>query len=298
MTILCLGEAIVDLVCEEPVDAPEEAEAFVPHQGGALANVAVAAARAGAAASLLGGVGKDPWGRWLRQGLEEEGVHAGWVATVETTPTPVAFVTFNPALEPSFQVYGEAIGATMKAGGRFIDEAMEEAEAVVFGSNTLVGKVERELTIRARRQARDRGLPVLFDPNLRPNRWEEMDTAVSYCRELCDGTYLVRCTREEAALLTGSEDPASAASGLCALGARLGVVTMGAEGAVMRGAAEGEVDAPEVEVVAPLGAGDAFMGALAAGIGALGWDASRAVEALPAAAAAGARACTGWGAQS
>ena len=55
---------------------------------------------------------------------------------------------------------------------------MEEAEAVVFGSNTLVGKVERELTIRSRRQARDRGLPVLFDPNLRPSRWEEMDTAV------------------------------------------------------------------------------------------------------------------------
>ena len=297
MTILCLGEAIVDLVCEEPVGAPEEARSFTPHPGGALANVAVSAARAGTEAALLGGVGDDPWGRWLREGLRTQGVHDGWVAAVGAIPTPLAIVTFNHRLEPTFQVYGEAIGATMAAGSRHLDEAIEEASAVVFGSNTLVGSVEREVTIRARRAARDRGLPVLFDPNLRPNRWEEMDRAVSYCRELCDGAFCVRATREEAALLTGAEEPAAAATGLCALGARLGVVTMGAEGAVMRGAADGEVEAPEVEVVAPLGAGDAFMGGLAAGLADRDWDASRAAEALPQAAAAGARACTGWSAQ-
>ncbi len=297
MTILCLGEAIVDLVCEEPVATPEDARAFVPHPGGALANVAVAAGRAGADAALLGGVGDDPWGRWLGEGLRDEGVHTGWMAIVKATPTPLAIVTFNHGLEPTFQVYGEAIGATMAAGGRFLEEAVEEASAVVFGSNTLVGKAEREVTLRARRAARDHGLPILFDPNLRPNRWEDLDRAVSYCRELCDGAFLVRATREEAALLTEAADPAAAATGLCALGARLGVVTMGAEGALMRGAASGEAEAPEVDVVAPLGAGDAFMGGLAAGIAARGWDPSRAAEALPEAAAAGARACTGWGAQ-
>ncbi len=140
-------------------------------------------------------------------------------------------------------------------------------------------------------------MPILFDPNLRPNRWERMDRAIGFCRELCDGAFLVRANRSEAEQLTGVSDPESAASALCGLGARLGVVTMGAEGAVIRGAAEGRHDSPEVEVVAPLGAGDAFMGALAAELARLGWDARRAAEALPAATAAGARACEGWGAQ-
>ena len=185
----------------------------------------------------------------------------------------------------------------MRAGGRFLEEAMAEASALVFGSNTLVGEPERRLTMQARRRALDLGVPILFDPNLRPNRWENMEAAVDFCRELCDGAFLVRTNREEAEMLTGVEEPASAASALCRLGARLAVVTLGAEGAVMRGASSGHEPSPQVSVVAPLGAGDAFMGTLAAALAELGWDAAEATKALPAATVAGARACEGWGAQ-
>jgi len=63
---LCLGEALVDLICEYPVSDLADAHAFVPHFGGAVANVAVVAARAGASVALAGGAGDDAWGRWLR----------------------------------------------------------------------------------------------------------------------------------------------------------------------------------------------------------------------------------------
>jgi sugar/nucleoside kinase (ribokinase family) len=296
MTILCFGEAIADLVCERDLAPGEEPGTFVPHAGGALANVAVAAARAGGGAALLGGVGNDLWGDWLRRRLESEGVHLGWLSRVTGASTPLAIVTFDGDGDPAFQVYGQGIEATMRAGGAHLSEALAECEALVFGSNTLVGPPERELTMLARREAFDLGLPVLFDPNLRPNRWQRMDRAVAFCRELCDGAFMVKTSRHEAELMTGSSDPPAAALGLCELGARVGVVTLGADGAVMRGASSGEVTAPEVEVVSALGAGDAFMGALAAGVAALGWESTRAAEALPAAAEAGARACEGWGA--
>lgn len=297
MTIVCLGEAIVDLVCERELEAAEQAEAFVPRAGGALANAAVAVARAGGDAALLGGVGDDAWGRWLRSGLEAEDVHCGWLATPASVPTPIAIVTFGPGREPAFQVYGEGIAETMRAGSRYLEEAMTEASALLFGSNTLVGEPERRLTMLARREALDRGVPILFDPNLRPNRWKNMDTAVGFCRELCDGALVVRTNRKEAEILTGIEDPAAAAGALCGLGARLGVVTLGPEGALVRGAASAEETSPEVEVVAPLGAGDAFMGTLAAGMAIRGWEPGSAAEALAAAAAAGAAACTRWAAQ-
>lgn len=298
MTIVCLGEAIVDLVCEEPLASPDDAGSFVPHPGGALANVAVAASRAGADAALLGGVGDDPWGHWLRSRLAGEGVGVEWTAIAPELTTPLALITFGPDFEPAFQLYGESIGLTMRAARVHMPAALAQASAFVFGSNTLVGEPERELTVSARRAARDRGLPVLFDPNLRPNRWRSMDRAVAVCRELCEGAFLVKTASEEAELLTGNSDPAGAASALCDLGARIGVVTMGAAGAVMRGATAAEIEAPRVDIVSPLGAGDAFMGALAAGLADAGWDSGRASEALPSAAAAGARACAGWGAQS
>ncbi len=46
--IVCLGEALVDLICPDPVGDPAEAGHFRVHSGGALANVAIAARRAGA----------------------------------------------------------------------------------------------------------------------------------------------------------------------------------------------------------------------------------------------------------
>jgi sugar/nucleoside kinase (ribokinase family) len=295
--IVCLGEALVDLVCERELAEPGEADHFVPHPGGALANVAVAARRAGAEAALLGGVGDDAWGSWLRERLWHEGVDVRWLETIEGLSTPVAFVTFDWEREPSFAVYGEGISPAMRAASGHLTDAIGTADALVFGSNTLVGEPERDVTLRARRAALDCGAPIIFDPNLRPSRWRDLDQGVRMCRELIDGTLVVRANRSEARELTGEADPAKAASALCELGTQLGVVTVGREGAVMCGAASGQEPSPEVEVVSPLGAGDAFMGALVAGLARLEWEVGRGAEALKGAVEAGARACIGWGAQ-
>jgi fructokinase len=294
--IVCLGEAIVDLVCERELAEPGEADHFVPHPGGALANVAVAARRSGADAALLGGVGDDAWGSWLREKLWQERVDVRWLEETEGLQTPVAFVTFNWEREPAFAIYGEGIAAAMRAATAHLPDAIATAEALVFGSNTLVSEPERELTLRARRAARDRGAHILFDPNLRPNRWRDMGRAVRLCREMIDGALVARANEWEAREITGESDPAAAASALCEEGAQLGVVT-GRWGAVMRGAASAEQASLNVEVVSPLGAGDAFTGALAAGLAEVEWDPSRGAEALKGAVEAGARACTGWGAQ-
>ncbi len=74
------------------------------------------------------------------------------------------------------------------------------------------------------------------------------------------------------------------------------MVTLGAAGVIVRGACEAELPAPAVEVVTTLGAGDAFMGTLVAGLALRDWDASRAVEALGPALDAAAAACQRWSA--
>jgi sugar/nucleoside kinase (ribokinase family) len=295
--IICLGEAIVDLICERELSEPGEADSFVPHPGGALANVAVAARRGGAESALVGGVGNDAWGAWLRERLWHERVDVRWLSVVDALATPVAFVTFDWEREPTFAVYGAGIGEAMRSAASHLEEAMAAGTALVFGSNTLVAEPEREVTLEARRLARERNLPVLFDPNLRPNRWRDLDAAVELCRALCEGAAVVRANEDEARRLTGERRPEAAAEELCRLGSELGVVTLGRRGAVMKGAAEASAATPEVEVIAPLGAGDAFMGALAAALAGLDWELGRAAEALPDALAAGARACTTWSAQ-
>lgn len=294
--ILCLGEAIVDLVCERELDSPAEAESFRPCFGGALANVAVAVARSGAAAGLAGGVGDDPFGHWLADGLADEGVALHSLSFVPGVRTPIVIVTFDREREPGFQVYDEGIAATFCSVEPELEAAIERAEALVFGSNTLVGEGERALTMRARGLALERGVPVLFDPNLRAPRWNDLDLARERCLEAAEGIFCVRMNEAESAWLAPDADgPAAAAEELAAsCGATLVVVTRGAQGAVARGEASADAPGEAVDVVSPLGAGDAFMGALAAGFAKRGWEPGGVAEALAEANGAGARACTEW----
>lgn len=296
--IVCIGEAIVDLVCERNLSPGESPERFMPHPGGALANVAVAIRRAGTESALIGGVGDDRWGRWMTAELESEGVATQWVASVGGSDTPVGIVLFDEHGEPEFQIYGEHIAPTTLASQGFLLPGIGRSAAVVIGSNTMVGPVEREVTRQAVEIAHDHGVPVLLDPNYRPNRWDDVNVAADFCRELTGASAVVKCNRGEAKLITGEDDPLEAARQIASFGPRLAVVTDGSDLVVTAGAVEAEHHPPAAEVISPLGAGDAFMGALAAGLHRLGWDFRRAGEILPEAAAAGAAACAHWGAQS
>ena len=295
-TILCLGEALVDLICERELDSPAEADEFRPCFGGALANVAVSVRRSGAEVALVGGVGDDPFGHWLAERLAAEGVDTGRLAFVPGVQTPLAVITFDAQREADFQVYDESIATTFCSAGDEIEDAIDEAGALAFGSNTLVGERERALTMRARRLAIERGLPVLFDPNLRHHRWDELDLARERCLEAAEGVFCLRMNEAEAAwLVPEAAGAAEAAEALAAgRGATVVVVTLGPDGAVARGTVAAEAAGIDVEVVSPLGAGDAFMGALAAGFAKRGWKPGAVGEALAEANAAGARACTEW----
>jgi fructokinase len=295
--IVCLGEALVDLICERPVRSLAEADSFRPHFGGALANVAVAASRAGADAALAGAAGDDDWGRWLRARLEDEGVDLRFFELLADEQTAIAFARFDETGDPSFQLYGDAIAIAIQAVAPRLDDALDDAAALVFSSTTLASPGEREVTLRARELAAASGVRICFDPNIRPSRWGgEVAPAAAISRELVPGSFLVRANRDEAIAIADTSDPRAACAELAAMGAELAVVTLGAEGAIVRGACEAELPAVDVDVVTTLGAGDAFMGTLVAGIAQRGWDPRSAADALGPALQASAAACARWGA--
>ena len=67
----------------------------MPAPGGVAANVAIVAARAGAAITVAGGAGDDAWGRWLRAALAAAGVDTPLFALIPGMPTQLAFVTVD-----------------------------------------------------------------------------------------------------------------------------------------------------------------------------------------------------------
>jgi fructokinase len=297
MRILCVGEALVAFVCERPVASMTDGDAFVPHVGGGAAAVAITAARRGADVALAGGVGDDAWGRWLHGRLAAEDIDLTHFDRTAGVPTPVAFVTLDDAARPTSAIYGQAPGAGVTGLGDRLMEAVDAADALSLSSGTLVGDEERALTLAARDRAMAAGKPVILDPDLRPERWRSTSAAVEVVGASVPGAFLVKANAEEARALTGELEVEAAAASLLAAGAQHVVVTLGADGAMLRGGGldrtVGGVAATPVDTT---GAGDAVTGVLLAALARTGFYPAALAAMLPDAVAAGARATERYGA--
>ena len=298
MRTLCFGEAIVDLICHRHVTSLAEADAFVAHQGGVSANVAVTAARAGAAVTLAGGAGDDAWGAWLHDRLEAENVGLEWFRLVGGQRTAVAFVTVDEAGEPAYDLLGSAVAPANAGLKKRLLAAVDENDALFFGSNVLAGKSEAAVATSARERALELGRPVVFDANIRLGRWENSSgRAGAACGECVPGAFLVKCNLAEARMMTGETHPEQAAASLLAAGAQHVIVTLGQRGAILR--AKGlrrDVAARPANVLSTVGAGDVLMGVVLAALGKTDFYAPAIAAALPDAVEEAARACERWGA--
>jgi fructokinase len=233
---------------------------------------------------------------WLRDRLAAAGVELDHFRLIPGCGTPLALVTVRFDGEPQFQIYGDGIAATVRAVGANLPAAVAAAEALFLSSNTLAGRPERELTLAARDRALELGRPVLFDPNLRLHRWSSLGEAVAQANRGVPGALLVRCNRTEAELMTGETDPERAAEALVDRGARVVVVTLGADGALLRGEAHAWTPGRPARVVSTVGAGDVFTGVLLARLAEAGFDPRAAAAGLPEAVRESARATERWGA--
>jgi sugar/nucleoside kinase (ribokinase family) len=294
---LFLGETLVDLICEHPLDDWSQADSFVPHCGGAPTNAALVASRCGAPVAIAGGVGDDQWGRWLETRLRAECVDLRWWKRLPGVQTAIAFDVIDREARPGFLIYGQGIEAALETVEPELEEAVSSCATLVLGSNTLLGERERRISERARSLALSAEKPLVVDVNLRPSRWPDPARAVETVRALCDGAFMVKVNVEEASLLSGEPDPARAAEALYAeLGVRVVLVTLGADGALVRGDANADAAGVPAKTVDTTGAGDALLGVVLSALLESEFDPVSAAQILPLAVEFAARSTEGFGA--
>jgi fructokinase len=300
MPTLCLGEAMVDLICERAGVSFADADRFSPHPGGVTANTAVFAARAGAPVAIAGAVGGDTWGRWLRRRLVAEGVDVTLLQLRDREATQLALVALDADGEPEYRLHPGAAAPLAGITPALLDDAVARSGALLITSNTLSETAERSLTMHARACARAHGTQIVIDCNLRAHRWPSEQDAVAALLECVPGAALVRANAAEAMALTGEREPDRAAEVLAYRAGGLVVLTLGPDGVIVRSPSgrgfSGRVRA--VPVRSAIGAGDAFTGTVLAAVGRDRGDEVEAAirAALPEAIRTAARACETWGA--
>lgn len=284
-SIVVVGSCNIDLVARVP-RLPQPGEtltgtAFGTYLGGKGLNQAVAARRMGAAVALVARVGADDFGRRITAALHDEQIDVAQVRIDEQQPTGTAVILVEESGENNIVVVPGANGALTPGD---IDRAAEQIRA----AKVLLLQLEVPLTttLHAARLADAAGTTVI----LTPAPAQRLPAALFSATDV-----LVPNAVEVAQVLGTEAPPREAAQALLAQGCGAVVVTLGAQGALLvTSEAEQTIPPFPVSPVDTVGAGDAFVGALAAGLAA-GRDLS---TALRYASAAGAIATTKAGAMS
>jgi fructokinase len=264
--VVCLGEALVDLVSTKSGVRLDRAPAFRKAAGGAPANVAVGLARLGCRSAFIGAFGMDSLGAFLAATLAQAGVDLG-PACRSRRRTALALVSLAADGERDFLFYGDRpahvdlrLTARMRA-------AVRHARIFHFGSISLIAEPARGGTLAAIDEARRAGTLVSYDPNLRLNLWPNARAARQAIRKTLPLADVVKVNEDELTFLTGTRSVAAGMSALTAMGPRLIVATLGAEGCAYRSPdGEGKVAGFPARVVDTTGAGDAFVAGLLCGL--------------------------------
>lgn len=278
--IAALGEILIDLT-QTGLDE-KGCPVYTAFPGGAPANVAVAAARLGASAGFIGKVGKDGFGRSLRETLRQNEVDDSGLFETKEASTTLAVVSVDGG-ERSFSFYRSPGADTLLTAEEAVGalESFAVFPAVLHvGSLSLTDEPCAGATYAALDLAKARGSLISCDPNYRASLWKDEETAIEKMKSLVPYTDVIKLSEEELPLLTGTDDPEKGSLLLAEAGVPLVAVTLGENGAFYRlGDIIGSVPGIKIDLADTNGAGDSFLGALLSRLNGLTADELRRVTA-------------------
>lgn len=260
MELTVLGELLIDFT--QAGESENGMRLFEQNPGGAVANVAAAAARLGHKAAFIGKVGKDMHGHFLAQTLADTGIDCRGLVFSDAAFTTLAFVALDEKGERSFS-FARKPGADTCLAAEELDKGLLRSSRILHvGSLSLTAEPARSATLAAIRQAKAAGAVISYDPNYRASLWESEAQAMEQMRSLLPMVDMMKLSDNETALLTGYSSPEQAALALNRQGISCVAVTMGAAGALVCVAGETQMvpgfSVPTVRDTT--GAGDAFWG--------------------------------------
>ncbi|HLP68161.1 MAG TPA: carbohydrate kinase [Rhizobium sp.] len=250
--ILCCGEALIDML---PRETTLGEKGFAPYAGGAIFNTAIALGRLGISTGFFTGLSDDMMGDILRETLKSSNVDFSYCATLPR-PTTIAFVKLVNG-QATYAFYDE------NTAGRMITESDlpvlgDDCEALHFGAISLIpepcGSTYEAL------MAREHATRVIsLDPNIRPGFIKDKAAHAARLNRMAAMADIIKFSDEDLEWfgLSGGHD--ELAGHWLDLGAKLVVITRGAEGATgYTRRFRVSVPSERVTVVDTVGAGDTF----------------------------------------
>jgi fructokinase len=263
MKVLCIGEALIDMICTDVNVSLSTGQHFLKKAGGAPANVAAAIAALGGDVTMAAKVGDDPFGEHLIDLLKEMGVDTSLIIKDANFFTTFAFVSLMNDGERDFYFNRGADKELSMADLTSLD--LKEYRIVHFGSATafLPGPLQSTYT-NLLTKAKEAGCLLSFDPNYRHLLFQNNTKSfMQQCSPFIEQCHFFKLSDEEAMLITGCDTVAFAAAALRKKTTAVFTITLGKEGTLLSIGDHLEIiKSIIIQPVDATGAGDAFVGAV------------------------------------
>ncbi|KAK7300688.1 hypothetical protein RJT34_11536 [Clitoria ternatea] len=260
--VVCFGEMLIDFVPTTSGLSLADAPAFKKAPGGAPANVAVGISRLGGSSAFIGKVGEDEFGYMLADILKENNVNNEGVRFDPGARTALAFVTLRSDGEREFMFYRNPSADMLLQEDELDFDLIRKAKIFHYGSISLITEPCKSAHKAAAKAAKDAGVVLSYDPNLRLPLWPSAESAREGILSIWETADIIKVSEEEISFLTHGEDPYDDAivRKLFHPNLKLLLVTEGSEGCrYYTKEFSGRVKGLKVDAVDTTGAGDAFV---------------------------------------
>ena len=207
--VTALGELLIDFT--ENGTSEQGNPMLEANPGGAPCNVLAMLQKLDKKTSFIGKVGNDQFGRMLKETIESVGIDSGNLIMDEEVHTTLAFVHTFADGDRDFSFYRNP-GADMMLKTEDVQkDRIESSKIFHFGTLSSTHEQCREATRYALQCAKETGVLVSFDPNLREPLWNDPEDAkreIAYGLGLAD---IVKISDNEVVFMTGEEDYEKAA---------------------------------------------------------------------------------------
>ncbi|MER2112855.1 MAG: carbohydrate kinase [Solibacillus isronensis] len=261
--ILCIGELLIDFFTTHTEVSIIEAKSFEKQAGGAPANVAATIAMLGGQAHFCGKVGDDAFGHFLKQTLEQAGVHTDQLIMDSSAPTTLAFVSRQKDGERDF-IFNRGADELLSVEDLELQQLMT-MDMIHFGSATALLSEPFSKTYEQLMQTLHlQNYFISFDPNYRADLWKgDSDLFIHKCEPFIEAADFIKMSDEELLLFARTENFEQAIEWLTQFNDKTIAITQGASGTML--IQDGQitnVPAFPVNSIDTTGAGDAFVGAV------------------------------------
>lgn len=202
--VVALGELLIDFT--QNGKSEQGNGLFEANPGGAPCNVLAMLNNLGKKTSFIGKVGNDQFGLMLKVTLEELGIGTENLMLDDEVHTTLALIhTFEDG-DRDFSFYRNPGADMMLTADEVQDDLIKSAKIFHFGTLSMTHDGVREATKKALEVAKNAGVMISFDPNLREPLWKSLDDAkeqVLYGLQYAD---ILKISDNEIQWLTGEED--------------------------------------------------------------------------------------------